>query len=48
MVVKLGNLNVVLDILSRIHNDETSKINDDFPGAHLFWVEAVLDDIAKI
>lgn len=39
---------MVIDMLSIINNGEISKIDDNLLGAHIFRVEAILDDVAKI
>lgn len=35
-------------MLSIIDNGETSKIDDELLGTHLFWVEPILDDLEEI
>lgn len=42
-VIKLGNINNVPYMLSRIKNWKISKIDNDLPNAHLFRIQVVLE-----
>ena len=48
-MVRLGKLNVGPDHLSRIDTgEEPTEIDDDLPDAHLFRIEAVLEELEEI
>ena len=49
VVVRPGKLNVGPDHLSRIDTgEEPTGIDDDFPDAHLFRIEAVPEELEEI